>query len=238
MSTAPPQRTSHWSAGRIVGIVVSSIAALIGLALLIGGLALIAAHTIVRDDDGFYTTDRERLSSDAYAITSGEIDLGADPIDWAPEELLGEIRIRAEGAAGEEVFLGIGRDVDVDRYLRGVGSSEVVDFLDEGPPSYRESAGDAPRRPPGAERFWVAESEGPGDREVEWEAESGIWSVVVMNADATRRIDVDVDVGANVDWVLPAGIVLAAIGLLLSVTGTLLVVYVGRRSERAAAVQA
>ena len=110
----PPQRgtepapgpQSNWSAGRVIGMVFASIGGLIGLALLVGGVAVLAAHAFARDDDGYYTSDREQLESATYAMTSEEIDLGADADDWAPEGLLGEVRIRVESASQSSLASG------------------------------------------------------------------------------------------------------------------------------------
>jgi hypothetical protein len=212
-------------------MVLASLGALIGLALLLGGLALIAAHAFARDDDGYYTTDRERLKSPAYAIATSEIDLGTDPVDWTPEDLLGTVRIRVEGPSGRPTFLGIGRDVDVDRYLRGVRYSELTDFPD-GEPRYDLQPGRAPARSPGAENFWVAESQGVGERTLHWEAESGVWSVVVMNANSAPGVSVEADVGAKVDWLIWVGVGLAVVGLVLAAGGVILIVVVGRRASR------
>lgn len=87
-------------------MVFASIGGLIGLALLLGGIAVMVAYAVARDDDGYFTSDREQLESATYAISSEEIDLGADADDWAPEGVLGEVRIRVE--SDEPIFVGIG----------------------------------------------------------------------------------------------------------------------------------
>ena len=142
-------------------MILSSIAALIGIGLLLGGLALIAVHGFARDDDGFYTSDTEPLRSAAYAITTDEISLDADVADDVPEDLLGTLRIRAEAATARPIFVGIGRSVDVERYLAGVAHSQLTDFR-RGAAVFDEVPGRAPAGRPGAEPFWVAQSEGDG----------------------------------------------------------------------------
>ncbi len=215
----------------MAALVGGSILSLIGVVLLLGGLALIAVHAFARDDDGYYTTDKERLESDSYAITTGEIDLGADPVDWAPEELLGTVRVRVESTGGRPVFIGIARTTDVDAYLDRVDHAELTDFED-GEARYEQHPGGAPARRPGAERIWVAESESAGDQSLDWDVESGIWSIVVMNADAARGIAVDADVGADVGWVIWVGLGLTVVGLLLGGGGVALIVVAGRRASR------
>jgi hypothetical protein len=60
---APVRERSKWSVGRVVGMVFASLGGLIGLALLLGGIAVIAAYAFGRDDDGYLTSDREHLES-------------------------------------------------------------------------------------------------------------------------------------------------------------------------------
>jgi hypothetical protein len=232
----PPGEKLGWNAGRVVAVVFGSLGALIGFALLLGGLGLVLAHAFARDDDGYYTSDTERLSTATYALTVEDIDLGSDPADFVPKDVLGTVRIRAERAGGGPVFVGIASEREVDAYLQGVGHAEVEDFSD-GSPRYLPSRGGAPPRPPSAERFWVASAEGPGRQAVSWEVDGGRWSVVAMNADGARRVVVDADVAAKVGWFLGVGIGLLAGGLLLLAGGIVLIVWAARRSStrRAAA---
>src|SRR4051794_7734907 len=104
---SPDRPRSNWTAGRVIGMVFTSIGGLIGLALLLGGIAVLAAYAFGRDD-GYFNSDRKQLDSPTYAITTENIDLGADEFDWAPEKILGKVRVQAEG--NKPVFVGIGSD--------------------------------------------------------------------------------------------------------------------------------
>ena len=229
-ATPPPDAgKTGWTAGRVIALVLGSIASLIGVALLLGGLALIVAHTGARDSDGYYTTGTERLATTTYALTAEDIDLGSQAADVIPKDVLGRVRIRAERPGGRPVFVGIGPERDVDAYLRGVARAELDD-LD--PPQYRISRGGAPPRPPSAERFWVASAEGSGRQAVSWEVEGGNWSIVAMNADAARGVVLEADVGAKVGWLLGVGIGLLVGGLLILAGAVALIVVVVRRASR------
>jgi hypothetical protein len=223
---APPR--SNWTASRVIGMVFASIGGLIGLALLVGGIAVLAAYLFDRDD-GYFSSDRRQLESATYAITSEDIDLRIDEIDWAPDEILGDVRVRVEGQ--EPVFVGIGRDSDVDRYLGDVARDELVDF-DGDEPEFERHAGGAPRAPPGEQGFWVAESEGSVEQTLTWDAEFGRWTVVVMNADAVRGIDVEADAGVKLDWAIWAGLGMFVVGLLMSVGAVAVILLIGRRAGR------
>ena len=224
----PDRADSGWTAGRVIAMVFASIGGLIGLALLLGGLAVMAAYAFGRDDDGYFNSDRKRLESPAYAITTEEIDLGE--IDWAPDEILGDVRVQVEGA--RPVFVGIGPDEDVDRYIGDVAHGELTGF-DGDDADLSPHPGRAPRTRPGEQDFWVAESEGPGDRALTWDAEFGRWTAVVMNADARRGIDVEADAGIKLGWVIWAGLGIFVIGLLMTAGAAIVVLLLGRGATRA-----
>jgi hypothetical protein len=210
-------------------MVFASIGGLIGLVLLVGGIALLSAHLFARDDDGYYTSDRELLESATYAITSEEIDLGADADDWAPEGLLGEVRLRVESP--ERVFIGIGPDVDVARYLGRVAYDELTDFHD-GEAQFDLHQGGRPRTPPRAQDFWVAEAEGSGEQALTWDADFGRWTVVVMNADAARGLTIEADAGVKLDWAVWAGLGVLVVGLLMTAGAVIAILLIGRRASR------
>ena len=228
-NTAPgPVQQTHWTAGRVVGMVFASLGGLIGLALLAGGVAVLAAYLFDRDD-GYFTSDRQQLQSPTYAITSEDIDLRIDEIDWAPDDILGKVRIQVEGQ--QPVFVGIGRDKDVERYLGRVAHDQLVDF-DGGDPEFERYAGGAPRSPPGEQKFWVAQSAGSVDQTLTWDADFGRWTVVVMNADATPGIDVEADAGVKLDWAIWAGLGMLVVGLVMTAGAVVVIFLVGRRATR------
>jgi hypothetical protein len=219
---------SNWTAGRVIGMIFAGIGGLIGLALLVGGIAVLAAYAFGRDDDGYFNSDRQQLESATYAITTEDIDLGADEVDWAPDKILGNVRVQVDGE--KPVFVGIGSEDDVDRYLADVAHDELIDFEGDDP-EFEPHEGSAPRTPPGDQDFWVAESEGSGEQALTWDAEFGRWTAVVMNADAARGIDVEADVGLKLDWAIWAGLGIFVVGLLMTVGAVSVILLIGRRSS-------
>ena len=220
---------SHWTASRVIGTVFASIGGLIGLALLVGGIAVLAAFAFSRDDNGYFNSDRHRLESATYAIVADDIDLGANEVDWAPDKILGNVRAQVEGE--KPVFIGIGSDDDVDRYLGDVAHDELIGF-DGDDPEFDPHEGRAPQTPPGDQDFWVAESEGSGEQSLTWDAEFGRWTAVVMNADAARGIDVEADVGVKLDWAIWPGLGMFVVGLLMTVGAVIVILLIGRRASR------
>jgi hypothetical protein len=60
---------------------------------------------------------------------------------------------------------------------------------------------------------------------VRWEPESGDWAVVVMNADGSPGVDVDVQLGARAEWVLPLSLTLLAGGIGLGAAAVALIAF-------------
>jgi hypothetical protein len=228
-AASAPRPRSKWTASRVIGIVFASIGGLIGLALLVGGIAVLAAYAFGRDDDGYFNSDRHQLESATYAIITEDIDLGVDEVDSAPDKILGSVRVQVDGE--KPVFVGIGSDEDVDRYLGDVAYDELIDF-DGDDPEFAPHEGRAPPTPPGDQDFWVAESEGSGEQALTWDAEFGRWTAVVMNADAARGIDVEADAGVKLGWAIWAGLGMFVVGLLMTVGAVIVILLIGRRSSR------
>ena len=232
-AASAPRPQSKRTASRVIGIVFASIGGLIGLALLAGGIAVLAAYAFGRDDDGYFNSDRQQLESATYAITSGDVDLGVDEVDWAPDKILGNVRVQVESET--PVFVGIGSDDDVDRYLGEVARDELIGF-DGDDPDFDSHEGGSPRTPPGDQDFWVAEAEGSGEQTLTWDAESGRWTAVVMNADGARSIDVEAAVGVKLDWAIWAGLAIFVVGLLMTVGAVTVILLLGRRASATTAV--
>ena len=97
---------------------------------------------------------------------------------------------------------------------------------------YRRVPGEAAPPPPGEQSFWVAQVTTDTADELTWEVESGDWTVVLMNADASRGVDVDARLGIKVDWLLPALIGLLIAGVVVLAGGAVLVIFGGRGLAR------
>jgi hypothetical protein len=215
------------TAGRILAIVSGVLAALVALGLLAGGGVLLWAYGTKRDDNGFYSTRYERFASPGYAVRSDDLDLGTDGPDWLFDQV-GTIRIRGRAATSRPLFLGVGREDDVERYLNGVEHEVVTDVdLDPWQVSYRHEPGSGTPRRPGSQTFWAAR----GRNAVTWEVEDGSWVAVLMNADASRGVAAEISVAAKSGLVLWAGIIVLLLGVLAAALAVYLLRF-GLRSRR------
>jgi hypothetical protein len=208
---------------RIVALVFGALFAIASIGLGAGGTALVWAHATQRDDNGYYNSPTRSFARDSFAITSTRLDLGdgRGKADWSPIDSIGRARIQATRADGGEVFVGIGPERDVEAYLRSSAHDELTDvqgvpFV----PTYRHRVGEQRPAPPAAQDFWVAEASGPGRQTATWDLRDGAWSVVVMNADASPGVDVDVRAGLATGWLLGIGfglLVGAAVSAVLAI---------------------
>jgi hypothetical protein len=214
---------------RIVAFVVAGLLGLLSLGLLAAGGLLLWGDSKT-DEQGFLSTTTERFATNTYALSTDNLDVDLDAADWVIDrDRFGEIRVTVE--SDKPVFAGIAPTADVERYLRGTGH-ELVSDVDYSPfrADYRRLEGDRRPAKPGAQRFWAASAQGPGRQTLTWDVEDGDWSIVVMNADASRGVDADVKAGAKVGFLDTAGFGALISGFLALSLSALLAV-IGIRSR-------
>ena len=225
----PPIAPRSWTAGRVIAVVIGSIAALVSLVLLAAGGALAWATATQRDSDGYFTSRTERFSTPTPALTAEGIDLGREPRrgDWGAD--LGDLvqlRIRVESASTDStLFVGVARQRDLDQYLAGTAHDEIADVdVDPFRVGYDRRPGVGTASPPAGQGFWVATASGTGPQELVWEAESGDWALFVGNADGSPGVDIRASVGARISYLWPVAIGLLIGALLIGLLAVFLVV--------------
>lgn len=223
--------------GKILLVLFGTFSFLIGIAFLVGSGWLFWLNSVIRDDEGFFTTDARRFESPTHAIVSEDIDITTDIPDevdfFLPNRFL-DVRFTVTPNESKAIFIGIAEDQDVRRYLSGISYDEVTNIrFDPFRIEYRDHPGDALLIPPTSQNFWEATVEGRGTQILEWEVESGIWSIVIMNADGSAGVDVDLSAGAKVPFIFGISIGLLAGGLFLVFLGGFLFYLGARRQVRA-----
>ena len=191
---------------RIATLIAAGLIGLFSLGLLAGGGILLWGDA-QKDDTGYLSTSSERFATNAYALSTENLDIDTDGAGWILDrDRYGTIRIEAASRDGEPVFVGVARSADVDRYLRGADHDLVTDVAyDPFRADYRRVPGEGAPRPPAGRDFWAASADGPGSQAITWEVEEGDWSVVVMNADASRGVDASVKAGADLPFLSALG---------------------------------
>ena len=217
--------------GRMVMLVLGTLAALLGLGLL-AGAAGVGWLNFQQRDEGYFSTQSHRFDASSSAITTTGLDVmvtGRLP-DVIPADTAGSILLRGSAATpGKGIFIGVAPQQDAARYLEGVKRSEIRELnLRPFRVDYNEVPGTRTPARPGAQDFWVASAEGTGTQELKWNILPGSWTLVVMNADATAPVSADLQAGVRSDllwplflWLLIAGIVLLVIGVPLIVAGAM-----------------
>jgi hypothetical protein len=216
---------------RIAAFIVSGLLGLLSLGLLAAGGVLLwgASQT---DEQGYLNTTTERFATNTYALSTDNFDV--EGVGWIVDH--GTLRLAVESNAGKPLFAGVAPTADVQRYLRGT-SHELVSDIDYSPfhADYRRFDGDRRPAEPATRDFWAASVRGAGHQTLTWDVEDGDWSIVVMNADASRGVDADVEAGAQLDFLDSAGWGAIIAGLIaLSVSALLAVAAIRNRSAVAA----
>jgi hypothetical protein len=218
------------SAGRVILIVLGSIGVLFGVAVLAGGGFLLWTDRTQRED-GYLTTPTERFATPTYALTRTRLEVDTDGEGWVlNESWLGKVRIRGESSGDKTLFIGIGPQPEVARYLGTVAHANVQDIdLDPFRVRYLSVSGGPPQAPPTEQTFWAASASGVGTQTLTWKVREGDWSVVLMNADGSRGVQADIDLGAKLSFLLWVAIGLLIGGALAVGGSTALIVLAARR---------
>ncbi|MBG6059495.1 hypothetical protein RCH16_002967 [Cryobacterium sp. MP_M5] len=204
----------------VVMLVLGTVFSLLGLGMLTGGVAATVASS-QQADNGFFSAPPASFSADSYALTSPRLDVaGTSGIPAG----VASIRLEATSTGGD-VFIGIAPQAEVDRYLTAVHHTELVDVsVSPFRAEYRDVPGTARPALPGDQGWWSVSATGPGTQQVVWDVQPGTWAVVVMNADASPRVAVQLRAGVRLGLLGPLAIGLVIAGILLLLLGIALVV--------------
>ena len=222
------------AAERVLLLLFGGLAVLMGAAMLAGGAGMTWVDETKRDDAGYLNTSTGQFVTSSFALTSDpfEVHFGNSRKWVSDEDFFGRIRLQVESADRDVgVFLGVGSTSDVERYLADV---ESIGFPGSTPirsgPLTSIGPGGRHRRYPG-QSFWVASASGRGGQRITWRAKTGSWSVVAMNVDGSRGVDVRVRAGAELgllNWLGPA---LLGGGMLLFLVGAAMTFGVRRQAR-------
>jgi hypothetical protein len=209
---APVAGARRWTFGRVVLVVLGSLAALLAFGLATSGAAALVVDHTQRDGDGYLMSPSKHLATGSYALVSQPTNLGSDVTG---RDFLGTVRIRTDSDSDRRVFVGIARSAAAAAYLDGMRHAEVSE-ISPWHVGYDMQIGGPPSTPPASQTFWAASATGSGKQVLDWKPAGGTWRVVVMNADGSPRVAVDASIGAQLDNWFWVGAGLLAAGLLLA----------------------
>lgn len=220
---------------RIIALVIGCLLVIPALALLTGGGALGLGYAFGRGDDGYFDTTIDRLATSTVAVTAEDITFAAEPgsPDWVLDALDVDVRLRVTGNDREQaLFVGIARQDDLDTYLSGVAHDQITEIADDLEPVYRTTPGTATIAPPIDQDFWAASAVGTNIQTLEWEATSGEWAAVIMNADGRPGVIADVNVGVKAAFLLPLALVMLTVGAVTTALSVGLIIVGSRDAHR------
>lgn len=211
--------------GPLISLLIGTILTLIGIGLVVAGTVAAIANA-AQGQNGYFSSRTATFSTDTYALTTPPLGPVSNRDTPAPLNLdIARIRLEATGADSVPVFIGIASQADVDGYLAGVNHTEVRGIqTDPFRVRYADIPGSVTPTPPAEQDIWVASAAGPGTQELTWPAQPGSWALVVMNADASRSVDVDLRAGVRSGLLAPAATTLLVIGILTLLIGLVLVI--------------
>ncbi|MEV1249421.1 DUF4389 domain-containing protein [Nonomuraea sp. NPDC050022] len=224
-SLEEPARTPvRHGSGSIVAITLGALLAFAAIGTAAAGTA--SALVGQSRDSGFVTTTATRVSTPAYALTTEQITI-TEPGATVLRTLAGRVRIQTGDA---RLFIGIADRARAAAYLDGVAYDQVT-RLTPGDVGYQHHPGTAPATPPGAQTFWTATGQGS----LTWDIQSGDWTLVVMNADATARVTADLTLAATVPGLIGLTVTLFIATVILLIAGIVLILLGVRLAAKPAA---
>ena len=206
-------------------LVLGVLLALTGLTVT-GAAASLGAAVFLQRDGRFIESPTARYAVETYAITSEELDVVLDRgLPAAQRGPIASFVLRAtSGTPGQDIFVGIGPQADVTRYLANVEHSELAEVrFNPFQARYRTISGSAEPALPAAQDFWAVSAQGPGTQQINSDLRSGNWAVVVMNANGSRPVSVDLQAGIRSGLLAPVTLGTLITGLALLILGIPLV---------------
>ncbi|GAA1764807.1 DUF4389 domain-containing protein [Kocuria aegyptia] len=198
-----PRRTRP---GQWVLLVLGALLTALGLAALVGGLVL-AGAAAAQQDGRFLTAPPDRHQTITYALVGppAVLDVGGAGLSPVPFlDRLGQVQVRVTAAdPQQDIFVGVAETADVERYLEGVAHAELGSATESEDDTRSRVPGERVPDRPGNQTFWTDSDQGPGTRELTLDVRSGSWTLVVMNADATRPVWADLQLGARSELLGP-----------------------------------
>jgi len=235
---------------RIILLIIGILLILGSIPLTFGGGTLLWMDLTQKDDEGFITTETDQLERDSYAIVTEPADIDLDEgwnvgwgWGWNVARDLGDlVTFKVEGSNNDDskgIFIGVAQESDLMDYLNDVEYDEIIHFSihsDGFDVDYRHHPGNSSPTAPTSETFWIESVSGTEIQTLEWELETGTYSLLLMNEDGSSDVDADVSVGVKAPWIFGVGIgfVVGGIGWLIG--GILLVIlaFRGRRRSQPA----
>jgi hypothetical protein len=207
---------------------------LVGIVIAFGGVALVA-YNMGTDADGYAQSNIYEARSDGYAfalwVKSSNF---PSYLTWMSAKDIGQTMWTVEPVNSDKpLFVGWTKAVDGENYLysgimfstpqtwnRSIAAYHAEIKIPPAVTYYQN----APPRLPEEETFWIETAQSTGTSKIVWDA---FWEpsddrkiLIIMNADGSRNVEADIQLGFKVpifSWLpfvlIPAGVTLCLIGI-------------------------
>ena len=120
-ATTPQPR----STARTLAVIGGAVAGFLAVGLLIAGGVVLWVNS-KKDHAGYISTASEPFATNAYAMTSGDIDAKLDAPGWiVNRDHYGKVRLKVSPHGGKPVFVGVAPTRDVEAYLTSGGAAAL-----------------------------------------------------------------------------------------------------------------
>jgi len=214
---------------KVVLLILGIVLAIAGALSVASGAFVLSLDSRYGDHSGFFSTPTQTIGSNGFALTAPNINgqLTGEWQRWGLSHARTTVRVTGSSKLPGAVFIGIGPTAEVSTYVSGVARDRITSIdLRAGSVEYDHVDGTAIPAPPEAQDFWVAKVAGTGSQTLEWTLSEGDWAVVIMNADGSPPVAVDMRLAARfgiikllIVGLLAGGVILLAIGLTLILVG-------------------
>ncbi len=233
------------SGGRILLLLFGILLLLGAVPFIIGGGILLWVDISLTDGEGYISTRAYQLESDSYAIVTepAEVDLD-EGRGWGwgwfrGWDLGGLVTLKIEGTNNNPkgIFIGVAEAEDSawQEYISDVEYDEIIKFsLSPYEVDYQNYPGSSEPEAPAFQTFWKDKEFGAGTQDLEWELETGKYSMVLMNQDGSRDVDVDISLGVKIPLIFGFAVGLLVGGIVVITIGILVIIFSlrGRRRSR------
>lgn len=228
------------SAGKILLLVFGIIILLISVALIAGGGTLLWVNGRYVDSAGYLTSDTLHIERDSHAVVAGPIELDETAVRVLRS--IGVITVfefqGKNNNPSKQIFMGVADEAELENYLDNVDYDEIDNIgfgwhLDFSRITYNTHPGDDEPSPPASESMWAASAVGTANETLVWETRTGSYSIVVMNDDGSRGVDLDIIFKAKIPSIVGFGVGLLVSGIiLLAIAGLMIFLAVRRKATK------
>ena len=225
-----------WGGRRILSLFLGLFVIIISFGLFAGGGVVLWSQGVLAADDGYIYTGSIRFSTNSYAVVQNDIHPTVENGWWPsiPIKDMVSVRIKATSNNGKPVFVGIATKQSALAYFDGVNVDGLV--WDNWVPrlsvmlpqtlTYQSLPGGSPSTPPTSQLFWVTQASGTGVQTMDWIPSTGEYWLVVMNADGSKVLNADVQIGARLSQFSWTAWGMVIVGILTTLGG-IAIIYFG-----------